>query len=86
VPDDWQVTLLVSSDSASPVSVDVNGRDVGSAAVGAAPTRVAVSIPRDALFRGDNLLGLSAAGPGLRLHRVAVRPAGSAETDRPGPD
>lgn len=86
VPDDWQVTLLVSSGSASMVRIDVNGRAVGSAAIDASPTRVAFPIPRDALFRGDNLLGLSAAGPGLRLHRVAVRPAGSAETDRPGPD
>jgi hypothetical protein len=56
------------------VRVDVNGRPLGEAPVGARMERHLVTIPRDALFRGDNLVGLAAAGPGVRLHRFSVRP------------
>lgn len=80
-PADWQVTLWLSAPTASTVRVDVNGRPLGEAFPAPQAGRHTVVVPRDALFRGDNLIGLTAAGPGVRLHRYTVRPAGAAETD-----
>jgi hypothetical protein len=62
------------------VRIDLNGREVGTADAGPAPERVVVAVGRDALFRGDNLVGLD-GGPGVRLHRVSVRPANLPEPD-----
>jgi hypothetical protein len=79
-PADWLVTLTLSAREARRVRIDLNGREVGTADAGPAPERVVVAVGRDALFRGDNLVGLD-GGPGVRLHRVSVRPANLPEPD-----
>ena len=73
-PDTWQLALWLSATVPATVRVDVNGRVLGDAPVGAQVQRHLLTIPRDALFRGDNLVGLAAPGPGVRLHRFGVRP------------
>lgn len=80
-PADWLVTLWLSAPAPATVHVDVNGRPVGSAVATAAPARHVLSVPGDALFRGDNRMGLDAAGVAVRLHRFSVRPTGSPEPD-----
>jgi hypothetical protein len=78
-PADWQVSVWLSSPVAVEVRLDVNGRALGTAAAGIELSRQLLAVPRDALFRGDNLLGLSVeADAPVRLHRVAVRPPGAA--------
>ena len=78
-PDDWQVSVWLSSPVAVDVRLDLNGRALGSAPVAAEAGRHLLAVPGDALFRGDNLLGLSLATDApVRLHRVAVRPPGAA--------
>ncbi|MET0556477.1 MAG: hypothetical protein ABW221_25800 [Vicinamibacteria bacterium] len=78
-PDDWQVSLWLSSPLAADVDVEVNGHPLGRAPVTAEAARHLFAVPADALFRGDNLLALAApsAAP-VRLHRVAIRPPGAA--------
>jgi hypothetical protein len=77
-PDDWQVSVWLSSPVAVDVRLDVNGRALGTAAAGSGAARHLLAVPADALFRGDNLLGLSVdADAPVRLHRVAVRPPGA---------
>jgi hypothetical protein len=80
-PADWQIALWLSASVPATVRVDVNGRPVGEAEVVPQARRVVVTVPREALFRGDNLVGLAAPAPGVRLHRFSVRPAGSPEVD-----
>ena len=80
-PADADLTLWLSAASPATVRIDVNGREVGSGEVSATPTRLVTTIPRTALFRGDNLIALAAAGGTVRLHRYGVRPAGSSEPD-----
>jgi hypothetical protein len=79
-PDAWQVSVWLSSPLDTEVRLDVNGQALGQAAVGSRPARHLLAVPADALFRGDNLLGLSAdADVPVRLHRVAVRPPGASD-------
>jgi hypothetical protein len=80
-PADGQLTVWLSAPGGSSVRIDVNGREVGTAAPTGEPARYVVTLPRDALFRGDNLIGLTAGGPGVRLHRFTVRPAGAVGAD-----
>ena len=80
-PADWQLALWLSAPAASTVRIDLNGRPLGEALAAPRADRHIVQVPRDALFRGDNLIGLTATGPGVRLHRFAVRPPGAAEVD-----
>jgi hypothetical protein len=61
------------------VRVDLNGRALGTASVGAEAGRHLFAVPADGLFRGDNLLGLALeADAPVRLHRVGIRPPGAA--------
>lgn len=80
-PSDWQLTLWLSSPLPSFVRVEVNGRAVGEALAAPVADRSVVNVPRAALFRGDNIVGLGAPGPGVRLHRFTVRPAGASLVD-----
>ncbi|HET9317251.1 MAG TPA: hypothetical protein VFQ51_16795 [Vicinamibacteria bacterium] len=80
-PADWQLTLWLSSSEPAWVRVDVNGRPVGEAHAMAQADRTVIAVPRDALFRGDNIVGLTAPRPGLRLHRFTVRPPSGSEPD-----
>jgi len=84
-PADWQLTLWLSSPEPQAVRVDVNGRPLGEVRPEGEGGRRPIVVPRDALFRGDNLIGLTAAAPGVRLHRVMVRPVGASETIDPAP-
>ena len=78
-PEDWQVSVWLSSPVAVEVRLDVNGRALGTATVAAEAGRHLLAVPARALFRGDNLLSLSVdADVPVRLHRVAVRPPGAA--------
>jgi len=78
-PEDWQVSVWLSSPVAVEVRLDVNGRALGTATVAAEAGRHLLAVPAPALFRGDNLLSLSVdADVPVRLHRVAVRPPGAA--------
>lgn len=78
-PDDWQVSVWLSAPVPAQVRVDVNGRALGTAPAGPEAARHRFAVPADALFRGDNLLGLALdADAPVRLHRVAVRPPGAA--------
>jgi hypothetical protein len=80
-PADWQLTLWLSSPSPVSVRVDVNGQAVGEAQAAPQADRSVIHLPRGALFRGDNIVSLGAPGPGVRLHRFTVRPAGTALAD-----
>jgi hypothetical protein len=80
-PADWQLTLWLSAPAEATVRVDVNGRALGDARAAPQAARQAITVPRDALFRGDNLIGLASTGPAVRLHRFAVRRAGAAAVD-----
>jgi hypothetical protein len=74
-PVDWQLTLWLSASVPASVRVDINGRPVGEAHAVAQVDRTVIAVPHDVLFRGDNIVGLTAPGPGVRLHRFTVRPA-----------
>jgi hypothetical protein len=78
-PEDWQVSVWLSSPVAVDVRLDVNGRALGTATPTAGAGRHLLAVPADALFRGDNLLMLSVGTDApVRLHRVAIRPPGAA--------
>jgi hypothetical protein len=64
----WTAPLPMS------ISVHVNGHPVGRHAVGAEPGEVAIAVPAEALFRGDNQVTFDAPSPGLRLARLTYRP------------
>jgi hypothetical protein len=80
-PDEWQLALWLSAPAPTAVRVEVNGRPLGEAQAGPEADRQLIAIPRDTLFRGDNVVCLQAAGPSVRLHRFAVRPPGAGAPD-----
>ncbi|HEY2946365.1 MAG TPA: hypothetical protein VGN09_28290 [Vicinamibacteria bacterium] len=75
-PRELEAVLRLEATSPRPIEVVVNGRRLGQRTVGPAGDEAVVRLPADALFRGDNVLTLSAPdGPGLRFRSLALRPA-----------
>jgi hypothetical protein len=75
-PRELEAALRLEAPSPRPVELLVNGRSLGERIVGPGGDEAVVRLPRDALFRGDNRLTLSApGGPGLRFRSLTVRPA-----------
>lgn len=75
-PQGLEATLRLESPSPRSVELLVNGRSLGRRVVGPSADEAAFLLPAEALFRGDNVLGLLVPdGPGLRLRAVAFRPA-----------
>jgi hypothetical protein len=75
-PRDLEATLRLEAPALRRVEVLVNGRSLGQQAVGPSGTEAVVRLPAAALFRGDNVLTVSAPdGPGVRFRSLAVRPA-----------
>jgi hypothetical protein len=72
-----EIEAAVRLDAPSPrrVQLLVNGRGLAERLVDAAGDEAVVRVPADALFRGDNVLTLSADMPGLRLVSLSLRPA-----------
>lgn len=75
-PVSLEVTLALSATEATEVRVAVNDREIGRAAIGPSRERLRFVAPRDALFRGDNLLSLAVVPgtPRARLYAVALTP------------
>jgi hypothetical protein len=71
-PADLSAALHVQAPRALVVDASINGRPLHSWAVGADSAPETVAIPAAVLFRGDNLLTLSARdhAPGARLRRI----------------
>jgi len=75
-PRELEAVLRLEAPSPRSVEVLVNGRSLGQRIVGPSGDEAVVRVPAGALFRGDNVLTLSAPdGPGLRFRSLAVRPA-----------
>src|SRR6185436_9290168 len=75
-PRDLEATFRLEAPALRRVEVLVNGRSLGQQAVGPSGAEAGLRLPADALFRGDNVLTLSAPdGPGVRFRSLAVRPA-----------
>jgi len=75
-PRELDAALRLDAPSPRPVEVLVNGRSLGERIVGPSGDEAAFRVPAEALFRGDNVLTLSAPdGPGLRFRSLVVRPA-----------
>jgi hypothetical protein len=73
-PDDLELTLTLSAPAASRVRLAVNDRELGELEVAPEPVALRRLAPAMALFRGDNLLRLSAPpGARVRLHELTVR-------------
>jgi hypothetical protein len=73
VPRAIDVTLSMEAAPDTTVAIGVNGHPVAQASVGLQPREVAVHVPADLCFRGDNLVTLDAA-PGVILRKIALRP------------
>ncbi len=74
-PRELEAVLRLDAPSPRPVELLVNGRRLGERIVGTSGDEVAVRVPADALFRGDNVLTLSALdGPGLRFRSLVLTP------------
>ena len=74
-PRELEAVLRLDAPSPRPVELLVNGRRLGERIVGTSGDEVAVRVPADALFRGDNVLTLSARdGPGLRFRSLVLTP------------
>jgi len=75
-PRELEAALRLDAPSPRRVEVSLNGRPLGRRVVGPGVVDELVRLPADALFRGDNILTLSAPeGPGLRLRALVLRPA-----------
>jgi hypothetical protein len=75
-PRELEAVLRLDAPSPRPVEVLVNGRSLGERVVGPSGDEAVVRVPGEALFRGDNVLTLSAPdGPGVRFRSLVVRPA-----------
>jgi hypothetical protein len=74
-PRELEAVLRLEAPSARRVELVVNGRPLGERLVGPSGDEAVVRLPADALFRGDNVLTLSADMPGLRLLSMTLRPA-----------
>jgi len=77
-PEDLSVALHVQAPGPLVVDASVNGRALRSWVVGPETGPESITIPADAMFRGDNLLTLSArdGAPGARLRGMVYRRAG----------
>jgi hypothetical protein len=74
-PRELEAVLRLDAPSPRPVEVLVNGRSLGVRVVGPSGDEAVVRMPAEALFRGDNVLTLSAPdGPGLRFRSLVLRP------------
>lgn len=74
-PRELEAALRLDAPSPRPVELFVNGRRLGEGIVGSPGAEVVVRLPSDALFRGDNVLTLSApGGPGVRFLSLKVWP------------
>jgi hypothetical protein len=71
-----EVTLALGATAASEARVSFNGRGLGRAPLGPGRDRHRFVVPRDAQFRGDNVLALEVAPgtPRARLYAVALTP------------
>jgi hypothetical protein len=74
-PRELDAVLRLEAPSPRRVALVVNGRRLGERLVGPSGDETVVRLPADALFRGDNVLTLSADMPGLRLLSLTLRPA-----------
>ena len=75
-PRELEAALRLDAPAPRPVEVLVNGRRLGERIVGPSGDEAAFRVPAEALFRGDNVLTLSAPdGPGLRFRSLVLRPA-----------
>jgi hypothetical protein len=75
-PRELEAVLRLDAPSSRAVEVLVNGRSLGARIVGPSGSEAVVRVPAEALFRGDNVLTLSAPdGPGLRFQSLVLRPA-----------
>ena len=71
-----EAVLRLDAPSPRPIEMLVNGRSLGLGVVGPLGDEMVVRLAADALFRGDNVLTLSAPdGPGLRFRSLVLRPA-----------
>jgi hypothetical protein len=66
------VELVLDAERPTPVGLRVNAVQLGARLVGPGATALALDVPADALFRGDNRLTLAPADP-VTLRRVAWR-------------
>jgi hypothetical protein len=75
-PRELEAVLRLDAPSPRAVEVLVNGRRLGERMVGPSGDEAVLRLPAGALFRGDNVLTLSAPdGPGLRFRSLVLRPA-----------
>ena len=75
-PRELEAVLRLDAPSPRPVEVLMNGRSLGERIVDPSGVESIVRVPAEALFRGDNVLTLSApGGPGLRFRSLVLRPA-----------
>jgi hypothetical protein len=76
VPAGLSAALHVQAKHPMVVDASVNGRPLHAWAIGADSAPESIAIPGAFLFRGDNLLTLTArdGAPGARLRRVVYRP------------
>jgi hypothetical protein len=78
-PKPLQLVLDLGAASQTPVRIEVNGRGVGRMTATPEVSRERFLVPREALFRGDNLVTLVTADAGsrVRLELVRVRSLGA---------
>jgi hypothetical protein len=78
VPRDVDVVLALEAPEQRRLRAFVNGQPVALLVAGPGLVTTTLPVPAAALYRGDNVLTLSADGPqaGVRLRRYLLRPAG----------
>jgi hypothetical protein len=77
-PANLQATITLQAPERRRLRAFVNGRPAGPLSAGPDPVLNSIGIPADALFRGDNLLTIAAAGDdwaGVALRRLTLGPA-----------
>lgn len=74
-PRDVAMTLAFVTPMASPVSVAVNGKEVGELRLGSEATIANLTLPAPSLFRGDNVVSLrhSVVGDPPAIRRLSLR-------------
>ena len=78
VPADLQATITLQAPERRRLRAFVNGRPAGPLSAGPDPVHNSLGIPAGALFRGDNVLAIAAAGDdwgGVALRRFTLGPA-----------
>jgi hypothetical protein len=76
-PRDVEVELELETRQPVRVSLEINGRALGELDLAPRGPAHRACVPGAALFRGDNLLRLTASAPGLRLRALSYRPVPS---------